>query len=124
MTTTTDELRLLVRDDDENVFSDEALQAAIDASGDNVLRAAGIAFQGLAAEYAQIGRSTKTDDLAIDTRGRGADLLKVAQSFFAEAAAADEASASGFVQIVGLTPRECDTRWPVRPEGSPWPVIC
>lgn len=115
------DLRTLVRDENSAVFTDAALQSALNASGDSLLRAAGIAFQGLAAEYATVGRSIKTDDLAIDTRSRGENLLKVAQSYFAEAAAADEAAADSIFQVVGRTPRATPF-FPVVPEGTPWPI--
>ena len=118
---TAEDLRALVRDDDENVFSDEQLEAALLASGDNLVRAAGFAFQALAAEYGQIGKSTRTDDLAIDTRGRGDTLLKVAQSYFDEATAADNAANSDYFTLVpfgGRSRRDACCR----PEGTPRPL--
>lgn len=120
---TTEELRELVRDSDEAVFTDEQLDAALLASGDNLLRAAGHAFQALAAEYAILGKSVRTEDLAIDTRGRGKDLLEVAQSYFDEATAADNAEAEAFFQIVPFGGRSrrggcCG------PEGTPRPLTC
>ena len=118
-----EDLRNLIRDEDEEVFTDEALLGAITAAGDNVLRAAGLAFQALAAEYATNGRSIRTDDLAIDTRGRGADLLAVARSYFNEAAAADEASGEDFFQIVPFGGRR-GNGCGCRPEGTPHPLTC
>lgn len=114
------DLRALIRDEDELVFTDESLDAAIlAAGGDSLLRAAGVAFQSLAAEHAIAGKSIRTDDLGIDTRGRGADLLKVAQSFFKEAAAADAAGADETFVVVPLPPRPVID---IRPEATPYPI--
>ncbi|MEV5068862.1 hypothetical protein MRBLMI12_000418 [Microbacterium sp. LMI12-1-1.1] len=121
MTVALADVRSLVRDDGSVVFTDAQLTAAINATGNtSALRAAGNAFQSLAAEYAIKGRSVKTDDLAIDTRNRGKDLLEVANSFFAEAEAADKRAAGSFVAIVpvrGSKPRV------TRIEATPAPVI-
>ncbi len=97
-----DALRRLVRDPDSNVFEDDDLIAAIDAAGDSILRAAGIAFKTLAAEYVLIGKSVKTDDLAINTLSRGKDLLEVASSFFADARETDSRSSDSFFAVVPL----------------------
>ncbi|MDF2691706.1 MAG: hypothetical protein K0S65_89 [Labilithrix sp.] len=114
------EVRSLVRDPSSVVFSDTDLGAAISASGGrSALRAAGVAFQSLAAEYALLGRSVRTDDLAIDTRSRGKDLLEVAKSFFDEAAAEDARADGSYVNIV---PGRGATSRVTRVEGTPWPV--
>lgn len=124
MTIAIEDLRALVRDTDEVVFDDDALTVAINAAGDSILRAAGIAFSTLAAEYAALGRSTRTDDLAIDTKGRGHDLLAVAQSFFAQADAEDVRGSDDFLSVVefgGRTaswPREDSVWWPDYPLGG------
>lgn len=105
---------------DYAVWSDDALNMAASQSPGSYLRAAGYLFLQLAAEYAQSGKSIKTDDLAINTLGRGTDLLKVAQSFLDEATANENAAANDFFQIVPFAGRAGRTR--VRPEGTPWPL--
>lgn len=127
-------LRLLVSDTDGteiagqpgfaeyNVWSDDALQVALNSQGGNQLRAAGTLFLQLAAAYVMASRSIKTDDLAIDTKNRGADLHQVAQSFFDEATAAETAAANDFFQIVPFAGR-AGRNTCVRPEGTPWPLI-
>lgn len=106
---------------DYAVWSDDSLAAALAAAGDNPYRAAWSLFLGLAAEYAQSGRSIKTDDLAIDTKGRGADLLKVAQSYLDEAVAGESAAGNDFFQIVPFGGRAGRARR-VRPEATPWSI--
>lgn len=103
------------------VFSDADLAAALLASGSSPLRAAGSLYRSLAAQYTMSGRSIKTDDLAIDTRNRGKDLLEVAQSFFDEADSVDAATASDFFQVVPFGGRSPEGR--PRVEGSPWPLL-
>lgn len=115
-----DELRALVLDEDENVFTDEALEAAIAGSGDSLLRAAGLAFTSLAAQYAVLGKSVKTDDLGIDTRSRGKDLNEVALSFFKQADAADVAGGNDYFDIVGFGGRASSCH----AELVPCPVGC
>lgn len=107
---------------DYSVWSDDALLTALATQADNQLRAAGTLYLQLAAQYAQVGRSIKTDDLALDTKGRGGDLLKIAQSFLDEATASDNAAAADFFQIVPFAGRR-STRC-VRSEGTPRPLIC
>lgn len=90
-------------------WSDADLLVALNTYKDSPLRAAGLLYRQLAAQYAQSGRSIKTDDLSIDTRSRGSDLFKTAQSFFDDADKADKAAASDFFQIVpfaGRKPRD------------------
>lgn len=105
---------------DYNVWSDHSLAAVLATQGGSALRAAGSLYLQLAAEYAQSGRSVKTDDLAINTLGRGDTLLKVAQSFFDDATAGDNAAANDFFQIVPFAGRA--GRRQVRPEATPWPL--
>lgn len=102
---------------DYSQWSDDALQVALTATGGNQLRAAGTLYLQLAAEFSMTSRSIATDDLRLDTKHRGADLLKVAQSFFDQADGADAESANDFFQIV---PR-ASSRVCVRPEGTPYP---
>lgn len=115
-----DDVRALVGDEDEVAFTDEALEAAIAASGDSILRAAGIAFTTLAATYAALGRSVATDDLRIDTTKRGSTLLDVAKSFLAEADAADASAGADFFEIVPFGGRASACRV----EGATCPVGC
>lgn len=106
---------------DYNQWGDAALEVALAAQGGSQLRAAGTLYLQLAAAFTISGRSIKTDDLAIDTKGRGNDLRAVAQSFFDEATAADNAATNDFFQIVpfaGRAGRACRTR----PEGTPAPL--
>lgn len=103
------------------VFSDVTLAVVLGGQGGNQLRAAGTLFLQLAAEYAQTGKSIKTDDLAIDTRTRGGDLRSIAQSFFDQAQDADATDANDFFQIVPFAGRARVNRC-IRPEAAPWPM--
>ena len=120
---TLDSLRALVRDTDSVVFQDADLQAALDVvGGTDLLRAAGVAVQTLAIEYAQQGKSVTTADLSVDLADRGPNLVKVAQSFFAQAAAIAEAGADSFIAVAepgGRTPGwDGEVFW--APYGSPY----
>lgn len=86
------------------VWSDNDLAAALARAKGSVTRAAGALTRSLAIQYAAEGKSIKTDDLAIDVKGRGADLLAVAKAFFAEADAADISGGNDYFDIVGFTP--------------------
>jgi hypothetical protein len=76
-------------------FSDAEITAFLTAAGDDPVRATGFAYLQLAASFAMQGKSIKTDDQAIDTKGRGKDLLEVAQSWLAQA----DAAANDFFDI-------------------------
>lgn len=128
-------LRLLVGDSDSialdpedpgfanyNTWSDSALEVVLATQGGNQLRAAGTLYLQLAAAFAMSSRSIKTDDLALDTKHRGGDLHEVAQSFFDEATAADNAATSDFFQIVPFTRRRGREVGACRPEGTPRPL--
>lgn len=111
-------LRLLIGDPNYAIWADDApLEAALVATSGNLLRAAGVLYLQLAAQYAQQGKSIKTDDLAIDTRTRGGDFLKIAQSFFDEADGGESASANDFFQIVPFAGRPKPRR---HAEGELW----
>jgi hypothetical protein len=109
---------------DYSVWSDDALESVLAAQGDNQLRAAGTLYLQLAAQYTQSGRSIKTDDLALDTKSRGSDLLKIAQAFIDEATANDNAAANDFFQIIPFGGRRGRNQCCVRPEGTPHPLTC
>lgn len=98
------------------VFSDVALEAALVLAKDSISRAAGNLTMSMALQYAAEGKSIKTDDLAIDVKGRGADLLAVAKAFLAEADAADTADGGEFFDVVPFTPA-LDGR---QPSHFPW----
>jgi hypothetical protein len=97
------------------IWSDVALEAALGLAGDSVYRAASNLYFTLAAEYAQSGRSIKTDDLSIDTKGRAGSLIEIARSWASAANQAD--AADDFFEIVPFTSTSTD--W-LRPEGAPW----
>lgn len=100
------------------VFSDVDLAVYLAQNPDSLNRAAGEAIRSLALEVAAGERSVKTDDLAVDLRGRGKSLMEIAQSFFDDADAAEAASAADFFQVVPFPA----TRQNVRPEGTPYPL--
>lgn len=102
------------------VFSDQDLAVYAAQNPDSLHRAAGDAIRSIALEAATGERSVKTDDLAIDLRGRGKSLMEIAQSFFDDADAADGAAANDFFQIVPFAGRS-DRNACVRPEGTPYP---
>lgn len=81
-------------------FSDIDLETFLAQTSNNVNRATGNAYLRMAAEYAATGRSIKTDDLAIDTRARGKDLLQIADYWFKQADASDAAEADEYFNIV------------------------
>jgi len=85
---------------DYEIFSDVDLEAFLIETHENVLRAAARATTSLALEYSSAGLSIKTDDLAVDLRTRGKDLLAVARSFVEDADAQDAAEAMDFFEIV------------------------
>lgn len=96
------------------VWSDNDLAAALARSQGSVVRAAGSLTRSLAIQYAAEGKSIKTDDLAIDVKGRGADLLAVAKAFFAEADAAEVSGGNDYFDIVGFTPDFSPSFYPPR----------
>lgn len=109
---------------DYYVWSDASLAAILALHAGNAQRAAGNLYLQLAAEFAQSGRSVKTDDLAINTLGRGDTLLKVAQSFLDEATATENAASSDTFQIISFGGRRGRGRCSCRPEGTPHPNTC
>lgn len=80
-------------------YSDADLEAFLAAASGEPVRATGYAYLQLAAIYSAQGKSIRTDDLAISTLGRGADLIAVAKSYFAQADAADAAGGLDFFDI-------------------------
>lgn len=82
------------------IFSDADLIAYLALGSADPLRSAAIATRRLALEYSAKGKSVKTDDLAIDLRSRGKDLLEVAESFDSAANSAAESDANDYFNIV------------------------
>lgn len=76
------------------VFGDSELQAFLE-EGSTPLRAAAIATRRLALEYSASAQSIRTDDIAIDLRSRGKDLIEVARSFTESANIQDAAQGIG-----------------------------
>lgn len=103
MTYTTKQLQLVLRDTDATVFPTEELETYKGLYPDSLFRAAASAVRSLAIAYAASGKSVKTDDLAIDLRSRGKDLLDVAASFDKEADAGDLRGADDYFNIVGFS---------------------
>ena len=98
------QVRALIGDGDSQWFQDEEIQAYLDITGDNALRAAGTALQNMAVSFAVSGRSIKTDDLSIDTRDRATSLISLSKQYFAQADEADALAAQD-IFIVGRTGR-------------------
>jgi hypothetical protein len=111
------------------VWSDLALEAALGLASGSIYRAAANLYFSLAAQYAQQGRSTKTDDLTLDTKGRAGDLITIARAWAAHADGGDVAAANDFFQIVGFTPlHDCEPFSPYAPSrpftpASPAPAL-
>jgi hypothetical protein len=100
MTYTAEDLRRVLRDDTRAMFTDEDLAMYVRLFPDSILRAAGECVRSVAILYAAKGKSTKTDDLAVDLRSRGKDLLAVARSFIEDADAESAAEAAEYFNIV------------------------
>jgi hypothetical protein len=103
---------------DYAVFDDDALEAALSAADGNQYRAAGNLLAVMAAEYMQLGKSVRTDDLSIDTRSRGKDLFEVARSFWDQAVAVDATAGDSFLAIVPFAGRAPQHPY-IRPEATP-----
>lgn len=85
-------------------FSDDELNALLASSNGSNPRAAGYAYMKLAGQAAVRSMSFKTEDLAVDWRGRAADLRLIAQSFFDQADGIDAATGkSTYFNIVSTT---------------------
>lgn len=101
-------------------FSDIEIQAALYSAGGSVARAVGRVLLGVARDLTSSGRAIKTDDLSIDSRSRGKDLLAIAESWLAQADADDARAAGGFFDLVspdrtcGPAGRFGDLGWPFR----------
>lgn len=70
-------------------FSDEAINVALELGGGSISRAVGILVKQLALSLIISGQSIKADDFAINTLGKGKDLLLVANAYFEQADAED-----------------------------------
>jgi len=98
------------------VWSDDSLAVALLQAGDDLNRAAGSLYVQLAAQYAQQGRSIRTDDLQLDTKSRSSDLLAIARYFFEQADLAEQGN--DFFQIVPFHGNHTAGIWP---EATPRP---
>ncbi|MBK4348227.1 hypothetical protein [Lacisediminihabitans changchengi] len=100
-------------------FSDDAIQAALDLSGGGVTRAVSVLVKQLALSLTIAGQSIKADDFAINTLGKGKDLLEVARSYVTQADAEDAATArdEGTLAIVNTKLRPQNS-W-LGPESYP-----
>lgn len=103
------------------VWSDVALEAALALADDSVYAAGANLYLALAAQYAPLGRSIKTDDLALDTKGTAGDLISIAKEWRAQNAL-DAAGGDSFAIVPwgGRAGRRCAQN---RVEGSPYPLI-
>lgn len=119
ITVLTPQLRLILGDADQAVWTDDDLGVALTAAEGYIYRAAGDLTSSLAVQYAQQGKAITTDDLAINVTSRGPNLLAVAKSFYAEHAQVLIQDASAAITIVPFTSK--NDQWPYAPEGSPTP---
>ncbi len=88
-------------------FSDAEIAQFILAASSNTLRAVGIAVMQLATGAGLKGYTVKSQDLSMDASKRGQTLEVIANSYFAQALAVDEADARDAFSIVafpGLPP--------------------
>lgn len=107
-TTSVGQVRLLVGDTvvtDGNYayFTDAAITVALSIGDDSIARACSVLVKQLALQLTIAGQSIKADDFAINTLGKGKDLLAVADSFSTQADEEDQRSAAqseGAYQIV------------------------
>ncbi len=106
------------REVDYAQYGDAQLAAALEVAGGNVPRAAGNMLLTFAIELEVQSKMVRTDDLTIDLRGRGNSLRLMAEQFFAQADALDDAEAGDFFGVAAF-PGAVDDR--VRPEATPWP---
>lgn len=115
---TVDQLRLLLRDENSVVFSDDQLELYRSTYPQSIFRAAALAIRSWAIEAAAAGKSVKTDDLAVDLRSRGKDLLEVATSLEEQAEAEESATGADYFNIVAPYPvdRLPGARPPVWPD--------
>jgi hypothetical protein len=107
-------------------YSDAALEGFLAVASDSVPRATGMALLQLSAVYAATGRSIRTDDLGLDSKGRGQSLLEVAKSWLAEADKADATAGGGYLDVVSPFGQACcggGCSRCVRPEATPFPLL-
>lgn len=97
-------------------WSDAEIQAFLSISGDSIPRAIGYAIHQLANAYSAAGRSVSTDDLTLNTTGKGKDLLAVAKSYMAMADVEESKGVADVFMVAGPT-----TRIPTAPSrGTPY----
>lgn len=78
---------------DYTYFSDDTITVALSLSSGGVTRAVATLVKQLALSLTIAGQSIKADDFAINTLGKGRDLLEVAKSYTAQADAEDALAA-------------------------------
>lgn len=103
---------------DYAVFSDADLISYLSLGSSDPLRSAAIATRRLALEYSAKGKSIRTDDLAVDLRSRGRDLLEVAKSFDD---AADDAATGEADDYFNIVPTGRPLDFFTHPEAAQWP---
>jgi hypothetical protein len=83
-------------------FADAELETFLLLGSSNVTRATAHALIQLSTGAALVGKSIKTDDLGIDIRGRGKDLLDIATALFKQANEEDAlaARADSFFELI------------------------
>lgn len=115
------QVRNLVGDTGSQWFTDDEITTYLTVYNSNVLRAAGLALQNLATNFAVQARSIKTDDLAIDTRTRATALAELSKQYFAQADDQDKNDSASVFQLV--QPSNVAGPGPIFPIVSPFDPI-
>lgn len=102
-------------------FSDGSIQSFLLQGDGNMNRAIGYAYLALASQAAELSKSVKDYDLALDTTKRAADLRNTALMWFNLADAEDEAGGAGDIFDMGDIGARCSR---CAPEGAARPVFC
>lgn len=110
------QVRLLATDvATPQIFTDEAINAFLSLTNDNVKRAAALALSALAADEVLLTKKIRTDDLLVDGPAVAEQLRKQASDLNAQADADDARDADGSFDVIY---DECM----IYPEGIPLPV--
>lgn len=93
-TTDAGKVRLLIHDtdDDDALFTDEEVDAALDFEGGSVRRAAAFLASSLASNAAMLSRIVKRGDMEEDTTKVAASYTKLSEALYARADADDSAT--------------------------------